>query len=49
MHAFAQAVLPPIVRAAEIFTALLLFVMMVLTFADVVGRYVFTAPIFGAA
>jgi TRAP-type C4-dicarboxylate transport system permease small subunit len=49
MHAFAQAVLPPIVRAAEIFTAILLFVMMMLTFADVVGRYVFTAPIFGAA
>jgi len=49
MRAFAQAVLPPLIRVAEIATALLLFVMMMLTFADVIGRYVFTAPIFGAA
>lgn len=49
MRAFAQAVLPPLIRTAEIFTALLLFVMMMLTFADVIGRYIFTAPIFGAA
>ncbi len=27
----------------------LLFAMMILTFVDVVGRYVFTAPVFGAA
>jgi TRAP-type transport system small permease protein len=49
MRAFAQAVLPPLMRIAELITAVLLFVMMMLTFADVVGRYVFTAPIFGAA
>jgi TRAP-type transport system small permease protein len=49
MRAFAQTVLPPLVRIAEIVTAVLIFVMMMLTFADVVGRYVFTAPIFGAA
>ena len=49
MRAFAQAVLPPLIRIAEIAAAALLFAMMILTFADVVGRYVFTAPIFGAA
>lgn len=49
MRAFAQAVLPPLMRVAEIVTAALMFIMMILTFADVVGRYVFTAPIFGAA
>lgn len=49
MRAFAQVLLPPLIRIAEIGTALLLFAMMMLTFADVVGRYVFTAPIFGAA
>jgi len=49
MRAFAQAVLPPIVRVIEFITALLLFVMMALTFVDVIGRYVFTAPVFGAA
>lgn len=49
MHAFARAVLPPLIRIAEIVTALLLFIMMMLTFADVIGRYIFTAPIFGAA
>jgi len=49
MRAFAQAVLPPLMRIAELVTAVLLFAMMMLTFADVVGRYVFTAPIFGAA
>jgi TRAP-type C4-dicarboxylate transport system permease small subunit len=49
MRTFAQAVLPPLIRIAEIVTALLLFAMMMLTFADVIGRYIFTAPIFGAA
>jgi TRAP-type C4-dicarboxylate transport system permease small subunit len=49
MRVFAQAALPPLIRVAEIFTALLMFVMMMLTFADVIGRYIFTAPIFGAA
>ena len=36
----------PVVRLAS---AALLFAMMILTFVDVVGRYVFTAPVFGAA
>jgi TRAP-type C4-dicarboxylate transport system permease small subunit len=49
MRTIAQAVLPPLIRVAEIVTALLMFVMMMLTFADVIGRYIFTAPIFGAA
>jgi TRAP-type C4-dicarboxylate transport system permease small subunit len=49
LRAFAQAVLPPLLRLAEDLTAGLLFIMMMLTFADVIGRYVFTAPIFGAA
>ncbi len=49
MRAFAQAVLPPLIKSAEVVTALLLFVMMMLTFIDVIGRYIFTAPIFGAA
>lgn len=49
MRAFARAVLPPLLRIADIVAAALIFVMMVLTFADVVGRYIFTAPIFGAA
>jgi len=49
MRAFAQAVLSLIIRIAEFITAILLFVMMMLTFVDVIGRYIFTAPIFGAA
>ena len=49
MRAFARTVLPRLIRIAEIVTAALIFIMMMLTFADVVGRYVFTAPIFGAA
>ena len=42
MRAFAEAVLPPLLWIAEIVTAALLFAMMVLTFVDVIGRYVFT-------
>jgi TRAP-type C4-dicarboxylate transport system permease small subunit len=49
MRAFARIVLPPLVRISEVGAAALLFIMMMLTFADVVGRYVFSAPIFGAA
>ena len=49
MRAFAQALLPPLVRICEIAAAAMLFVMMMLTFADVVGRYIFAAPIIGAA
>ncbi len=49
MRNFAKVALPPILSVIEALCALLIFVMMILTFADVVGRYVFTAPIFGAA
>ncbi len=49
MRAFAQVVLPPIIRIAEVITAVFLFLMMMLTFVDVIGRYIFTAPVFGAA
>ena len=49
MQQFAKAVLPPILALLEVLCALLIFTMMILTFADVVGRYVFIAPIFGAA
>ena len=49
MQTVARAALPRILSVLEIMTAALLFVMMALTFVDVIGRYVFTAPIFGAA
>lgn len=49
MQSVARAVLPRILSVLEAFSAILLFLMMTLTFVDVIGRYVFTAPIFGAA
>ena len=49
MQSVARAVLPRILTVLEIVSAILLFVMMALTFVDVIGRYVFTAPVFGAA
>ncbi|MEM6637311.1 MAG: TRAP transporter small permease [Pseudomonadota bacterium] len=49
MKAFAAAALPRILSVLEWVSAILLFTMMMLTFIDVVGRYVFTAPVFGAA
>ncbi|MEM9429711.1 MAG: TRAP transporter small permease [Pseudomonadota bacterium] len=49
MTAFARRALPRILGVLEWVSALLLFTMMMLTFVDVVGRYLFTAPIFGAA
>ncbi|MEP4380235.1 MAG: TRAP transporter small permease [Alphaproteobacteria bacterium] len=49
MQSVARAVLPRILSVLEAFSATLLFIMMALTFVDVIGRYVFTAPIFGAA
>ena len=49
MKAFARAVLPRMLSVLEIISATLLSVMMALTFVDVIGRYVFTAPVFGAA
>ena len=49
MQSVARAVLPRIVSVLENISAVLLFLMMGLTFIDVIGRYFFTAPIFGAA
>ena len=49
MQSVARAVLPRILSVLEAISAILLFVMMTLTFVDVIGRYVFTAPVFGAA
>lgn len=49
MQSVARAVLPRILSVLEALSAILLFLMMALTFVDVIGRYVFTAPIFGAA
>ena len=49
MQSVARAVLPRILSVLENISALLLFLMMALTFVDVIGRYFFTAPIFGAA
>jgi TRAP-type C4-dicarboxylate transport system permease small subunit len=49
MQSVARAVLPRILSVLENISAVLLFLMMGLTFIDVIGRYFFTAPIFGAA
>lgn len=49
MQSVARAVLPRILSVLEVVSATLLFVMMTLTFVDVIGRYVFIAPVFGAA
>lgn len=49
MQSVARAVLPRILSVLEAVSAILLFLMMALTFVDVIGRYIFTAPIFGAA
>lgn len=45
----AAGALSLLLPAMKFMSAALLFAMMVLTFVDVVGRYVFSAPIFGAA
>ena len=47
-HAGAGA-LAQIVRGLEIFSSAVLALMMLLTFVDVVGRYLLGAPIFGAS
>lgn len=49
MQSIARAVLPRILSVLENVSAVLLFLMMALTFVDVIGRYFFTAPVFGAA
>jgi TRAP-type C4-dicarboxylate transport system permease small subunit len=42
-------VLSSIINGLEVFSSLVLAVMMLLTFVDVVGRYVLGKPIFGAS
>jgi TRAP-type C4-dicarboxylate transport system permease small subunit len=49
MKGLAAIALPRILQVLEWVCAILLFTMMMLTFIDVVGRYLFTAPVFGAA
>lgn len=49
MIRMASSLLSNILKILEILLAALLFMMIVLTFADVVGRYIFSKPIFGAA
>ncbi|NDV02424.1 TRAP transporter small permease [Pseudoroseicyclus tamaricis] len=43
------ALVPGDLWALRAITALLLFAMMALTFVDVLGRYLFNAPVYGAA
>ena len=38
-----------LISILEVITAILLFSMMILTFIDVIGRYLFNAPVYGAA
>lgn len=45
----AAGALSLLLPAMKFVSALLLFTMMVLTFVDVVGRYIFGSPVFGAA
>ena len=42
-------ILATTVKALENISSIILLIMMLLTFADVVGRYVFASPIFGAS
>lgn len=45
----AKAVLNSIVQLMEVLSCIVLFCMMLLTFVDVIGRYILGAPIFGAS
>ena len=38
-----------LISTLEIFSSVMLAIMMVLTFVDVIGRYVFSKPVFGAS
>ena len=49
MESFIKYLLPRIVYLVKILSAVLLFTMMALTFIDVLGRYLFNAPIYGSA
>ncbi|MEL6963463.1 MAG: TRAP transporter small permease [Pseudomonadota bacterium] len=49
LSAYAERLLGWLLPVMRLASAALLLAMMILTFVDVVGRYVFTAPVFGAA
>ncbi len=49
LSAYAERLLGWLLPLMRLASAALLLAMMILTFVDVVGRYVFTAPVFGAA
>ena len=49
MNSLARAALPPVLYGLEVIVSILLFIMIMLTFIDVVGRYLFASPVFGAA
>ena len=49
MESFIKYLLPRIIYLIKILSAVLLFLMMALTFVDVLGRYLFNAPIYGSA
>lgn len=49
ISAYAERLLGWLLPLMRLASAVLLLAMMILTFVDVVGRYVFTAPVFGAA
>ncbi len=49
MKHMAAAILSPLLKLFEVLLAIALFLIIILTFADVVGRYFFAKPIFGAA
>ena len=44
-----RTVLAKAIRTLENFSSVMIFIMMMLTFADVIGRYILSAPIFGAS
>ena len=44
-----SSILDRIIRALEIFASVVLAAMMLLTFVDVIGRYILGAPVFGAS
>src|SRR5210317_780568 len=44
-----RTILAKSIRALENFSSVMIFIMMILTFADVIGRYILAAPIFGAS
>ena len=49
METFIKYLLPRIIYLVKILSAVLLLLMMGLTFVDVLGRYLFNAPIYGSA